>query len=202
MSTFRTTTVGIAAALIVLVAGGAAAEPLGNVGGHLAYTKEVDADDGNFLVGAHAELRLLPWLGVQGAVAYRLANTYGFSGFGDGESELKVRSVPVTVTGRLYLIQSEQLRLFGALGAGWYHLIYDYSDDLEALGFDDDSEDTFGWHLGGGVDFPVAESVSVFGEARFVFADADRDLDDQLASQVEDFDWDTLYLMGGLSFHF
>jgi opacity protein-like surface antigen len=138
---------------------------------------------------------------VQGAVDYRLVETYTL-GVPGVEDELDVRSVPVTVTGRLYLPAGERVRLFAAAGAGWYYVIYDYSDDLEGLGAEDENEHSFGWHIGGGLDVDVAPDVSLYFEGRAVFVDPDRDLDDATFDDVEELDYDSTYFAGGVTFHF
>jgi opacity protein-like surface antigen len=176
---------------------GAQTGPGGNFGGHLGWAKASDAEDGNFLVGAHLELRPLPWLGVQGSADYRLADE-----FGTGDTTLKIRSVPLTVTGRLYFLNTAQLSVFAAAGAGWYYLVYDYSETLEDLGLGDDHDSTFGWHLGGGVVLPLADKVSLYGEGRVVFVDPDQEVDDELADDVKDWNYDSTYLAAGVNFEF
>jgi opacity protein-like surface antigen len=187
-----------AAALVAAAPAGAAG---GNIGIHAGYAKAADAQDGNGLVGGHVELRPIPWLGLQGAVDYRLVETYALD-TGPVDGELDVRSVPITASARLYIPGVAPVSLFGVAGAGWYHIIYDYSEELEDLGADDESESTFGWHLGAGLDVHVTPSVSLYGEGRAVFVDPERSLDEEVFDDVEEFNYDSTYFAGGLSFHF
>lgn len=194
-------TTGVILLLGTLFAAASGASPYGpggNLGGHLGWAKASDSDEGNFLVGAHAEFRLIPWLGVQGSADYRFADEINFTNGG----QAKVRSIPLTVTARLYVVATEQVSVFAAAGAGWYHLVYDFSDDLEALGLDDTSQNTFGWHLGAGVVVPISPTVGLYAEGRAVFADPDRVVDDELADDITDFDYDSTYLAGGVNFMF
>jgi opacity protein-like surface antigen len=172
----------------------------GNFGFHLGYSKDKDAASGNTLIGAHGELRIIPWLGVQGSADYRQVQTFDVS-TPSGSGELNVRSVPLTVSGRFY-VPLLNVSPFALVGAGWYHLIYDYSPSLEQQGAVDASQNTFGWHVGAGVDIQVAPRLSVYGEGRAVFLDPARTLDSSVLSQVAQFDYNSTYVAGGLSFHF
>ena len=83
---------------------------------------------------------------------------------------LDVRSVPLTLSARLYLPTGAPVSLFGVAGAGRYHIICDYSESLEDVGAIDDSDT--------------------------------RRLDESVFDSVEEFDYDSTYFVGGLSFHF
>jgi opacity protein-like surface antigen len=169
-----------------------------DIGAQLGYAKAHDAKSGNGLVGGHLEIGLTPFLGIQGAVDYRLVETTDISA-GVTQGTLKVRSVPTTVTARLYL--PGPVSPFAAVGAGWYHLVYDYSSNLQALGASDHAETTFGWHVGGGVRVMVAPKVSVYGEGRAVFVRPDHALNQQVFDQVKSWDYDSVYFATGVSLH-
>jgi len=171
------------------------------IGAHMGWAKAKDAEDGNGFVGGHLELRLLPWLGVQGAADYRLVETLRVDTGAGPDGKLDVRSVPLTATGRIY-IPLGQVEPFAAAGAGWYHIIYDFSQEVEDLGIEDDSETTFGWHVGAGLQLRVSPRFSLFGEGRAVFVDPDRRLDEDLFDRVEEFDHDSTFFFGGATLHF
>jgi opacity protein-like surface antigen len=187
--------VPLACALILIAP---AASVASDVGAHLGYAKGRDADTGNGLVGGHLEIGIAPFLGIQGAVDYRLVEKSTINA-GVTQGTLKVRSVPTTVTARLYL--PGPVSPFAAVGAGWYHLVYDYSSNLEGLGASDHAETTFGWHVGGGVRVMVAPKVSVYGEGRAVFVRPDHALNQQVFDQVKSWDYDSVYFAGGVSLH-
>lgn len=185
------------AAAVALLAAAAPAEAGGaRIGGHLGYAEAADAESGNFLVGGSLELPLLPVLGAQLGVDYRHVNEYSISTGGE-EYSLDVRSVPITVSGRLYLPTGGPSP-FAEFGAGWYHVVYDYDADLEALGAEDESESSFGWHVGAGLDLPVGPRASLVGQLRWVFVDPDRNLDEGVFSDVEEFNYDSWYGAVGL----
>jgi hypothetical protein len=59
--------------------------------------------------------------------------------------------------------------LYGAMGAGWYMTTFDYDPDLFFL--DDDTEDQFGWHFGGGLELPLGSVAKLAADLRYVFID-------------------------------
>jgi opacity protein-like surface antigen len=168
-------------------------------GAHVAYSKAADSDQGNYLVGGHIELGLAPVLGLVGAVDYRSSERF----LRNGTEELKVKSVPITLTARLYLPTKTTLSPFLQAGAGWYRVIYDYSPALEqVLGRGDDSVTTFGWHAGAGAKIHMSDVVSLTGEARYIFVDPQKDLGSDVRREISNLDYDSLYFGAGLSFEF
>jgi opacity protein-like surface antigen len=191
----------VPAVLLLFAAGVRPAEASGgSIGAHLGYAKARHAEDGNGLVGGQLEIRLASWLGIQGAVDYRLVNKYKIDA-SVASGDLKIRSVPTTLSAKLY-IPLVVFSPFAEAGAGWYHLIYDYSSSLKAAGLSDDTETTFGWHVGGGVELPIAPRVSIYGEGRAVFVDPDHALNREIRDEIKNFDYDSTYFAAGLNLHF
>ena len=91
---------------------------------------------------------------------------------------------------------------YGLAGAGWYHQLFDFSENLEAVGFDDRDETTFAWHVGLGASALLGPRFGAFAEARWVFLDPNEQLNDSTVEQLEDFDFDSSHLMAGLNFYF
>ena len=189
--------------LLATIAGppAALAAPTSNVGVHLGYAKAADADEGNGQFGAHLELRLAPWLGIQGSADYRLVESIPTRGNG-AEGKLDIRSIPLTATARLYLPPLARVSLFAGAGAGWYYLVYDYSNALERVGFQDDESFDFGWHLAAGAVLQVLPRLSVYGEGRAVFVNSEHRLDRELVENVKDLDYDSIYVAAGVSLHY
>jgi hypothetical protein len=172
---------------------------LSNWGAHLAYSKVRDARDGNFLWGGHLELALAPVLGVQGAVDYRSDDKFITP---SGMEGVRVRSIPVTLTGRFYLPGPLPVRPFAEAGAGWYRVVYDYTRGLELLGLKDQTVSSFGWHAGLGLNLSLAPNLILTGDGRYVFADPKRKLDPAVRRQIRNLDYDNLNLGVGLSLAF
>lgn len=174
----------------------------GAIGPHLGWAKSSDADDGSFLIGGHLQFNLLPIIAVQGALDYRLAESFDLGVPGVEDDELRVRFIPLTVTGRIYLPVSDSFMPFGALGAGWYYVMFDYEDALEDIGFEDSNTNEFGWHVGLGGEFVLTPRLNLYLEARWIFLDAERDLDESVVEDIENFDEDATYLAAGLNIVF
>ncbi len=173
----------------------------GNVGVHAGYAKAQDAETGNLLGGVHLEFMPVRVLGFQGAVAYRSDEKFETTYMGS-QAELNVRTIPITVSGKLYAPIAPRFQPYGLVGAGWYHQVFDYSENLEMLGLADRNESTFGWHVGLGASALMAPRFGAFAEARWVFLDPDQRLDNSTIEQVEEFDFDTSHWMAGLNFFF
>lgn len=177
------------------------AQTSGEYGPHIAYTKAVGSDNGNYLVGGHLELYLAPFLGLRGAVDYRSSERFTV-GVPEGGA-VRVRSVPVTLSGRLYLPLLPSASPFLQAGAGWYRVSYDYPNTLQQVGgFRDQSVSTFGWHVGGGLKLALSPRVSVSGEAQYVFVDPERRLDSEVRDQIRSLDYNTSTFGLGLSVAF
>ena len=174
------------------------AEGAGEYGVHVAYSKAADSVEGNYLVGGHMELRPVPLLGLRGAVGYRSDERFQLGTLDAGH--VRVRSVPITLSGKLYLPMTPVASPFLQAGAGWYRVHYDYPDVLQrATGLDDQSVTTFGWHLGAGMRVGIAPKVSLSGEAQYVFVDPDKKLDPEVRDQVRNLDYNTATFSVGLS---
>ena len=104
---------------------------------------------------------------------------------------LHARMWPITAS--LYVTPTPQLYLGG--GVGWYQTTLDYDEDL---GFDDTTHQDFGFHVGGGVQVPVAEKVSVDLGGRYTFMD---DVETEL-SDLDNLNPDFWTTSLGLAFKF
>lgn len=134
-------------------------------GPQLGIYKIQDVDGVRFMGGAAVRLRLSELLGVEVSVNYREEE------YGNGSAKLK--SWPVMVTGLVYPIPFA----YGAIGAGWYNTSINYSFPSGFLGgpatLASETKQEFGWHFGGGVEFPVGSFAKVVGDIRYVFLDYD-----------------------------
>lgn len=141
--------------LITLMVGSVHASSI-NIGPELGFYKAQDADNGSFIGGVACRLKLMPMLGAEASIAYR-QETYG-------NNVVTVRSWPVMVTGLIYPLPI----VYGAIGAGWYNLTFDYNQDKVPL-LTDETTQKFGWHLGGGVELPAGPNIKLTGDIRYVF---------------------------------
>ncbi|MDD5672717.1 MAG: outer membrane beta-barrel protein [Chitinivibrionales bacterium] len=128
-----------------------------NIGPQIGYYKAQDADNGSVMGGIAARLKFLPLLGTEASVNYRQEK------FGHGA--VTVSDWPIMVTGLIYPLPI----VYGAIGAGWYNVTFDYKDPTVT----DVTTQKFGWHFGGGAELPVGPKIKLTGDIRYVFLNYD-----------------------------
>jgi opacity protein-like surface antigen len=191
---------------LALVAGLASTAPAaglpgrtGSFGVHGAYLKAADAEDGDAAAGAHFEILLGRLIGIRGEANYHGEESYAIQP-ADDNGTLTVQTVSLGASGRFYLPVDLPIVPYATAGAAWYQLNYDVEDspfDLE-----EDSESTFGWHIGAGAVLAVSERLGLFGEFRAVFMDPDKKLGEDVQDQIEDLDFDKTMIQAGVSYYF
>lgn len=145
--------------LITLMAFQVSAQSI-SLGPQAGYYKAQDADQGSWMGGIACRVKLTPVLGAEASINYR-QETYA-------EELLMVRSWPVMVTGLIYPLPI----VYGAMGAGWYNVTYDFDQNRLPL-FTDETTQKFGWHFGGGVELPAGSTIKLTGDIRYVFLNYD-----------------------------
>jgi opacity protein-like surface antigen len=186
--------------LIALSAAPVGAAVIG-IGPHGGCVKAYDADEGAGMYGAHLDLHLSPWFALQGSVDAWLEESIPLNS-DTSVGDLKVKSMPLTVTARLYLPISSTFAPFAGAGAGIYYVEKDYPQSLNDLHINDDTTQEFGWHAAAGVEVKIARFVSVYGEGRAIFADTGEKLDENVVQDVKEFNYDSVAFTGGLTIHF
>lgn len=146
--------IAIAVALLSLSLPAAAKSQLGL---HIGVQKAQDADNADTIFGVLLRSKAQGWA-MEASIDYRQEKFY--------DGLVTVRSWPVMLTLLYYPIPV----LHADLGAGWYNTTIDYNVDLEHLGAEDYTTQRFGWHFGGGVEFPL-ETVTLTADLRYVFLD-------------------------------
>ncbi len=126
------------------------------LGPQLGYQRATDADQGNLMGGVAWRFKLTPSFGLEASINYR-QETYA-------NDALTVRNWPIMVTGLFYPLPI----IYGAIGAGWYSVTFDYNQDKIPLAQDETTQE-FGWHFGGGVELPISPSFIVTSDIRYVF---------------------------------
>lgn len=149
-------------AFVLMTSSFVSAQGLG-LGPQLGFQKAADAEEGKLMGGVALRMKLSPALGVEGSINYRQEE------YEDGA--VTVKSWPVMVTGMVYPIPVA----YGLIGAGWYNTTMDYDEDmfLGVVEIEDETTQNFGWHFGGGVEFPVGTNMKLAADIRYVFLDYD-----------------------------
>ena len=126
----------------------------------LGITKSTDtgAGDAQGFGGLAVRAALLPFLKLEGGIAYRQDS------FADGD--LKVHQWPVTAS--LWLAPFPIVYAGG--GVGWYYTTLDYSASVP---FEDSTKNKMGVHLGGGANVPIAPRLGLDLNGRYIFMQKD-----------------------------
>jgi len=148
------------ALLTLLAIAGARTAPAAELIPSFGVTKSMDANASSAqgFGGLAIRTSLFPFLKAEGGIAYRQDS------FASGD--LKVRQWPVTVSAWLTPFPM----VYAGGGLGWYRTTYDYRSDLP---YQDSTIRTMGVHIGGGVEVPVAERMSLDLNGRYVFMQQD-----------------------------
>ena len=129
----------------------------------IGMTKATDsnAGDAKFAGGVALRAPLLPFLKLEGGIAYRQDSYFGQS--------LKVRSWPVTASA--WLTPFPVLYVGG--GLGWYRTTYDYQSPITLQSW---TTDKIGVHLGGGLLVPLAPRLGLDANGRYIFMQKNNDI--------------------------
>lgn len=142
------------------------------LGPRAGYYRSRDAEEGSWYGGLQARFRLGKVIGLEGAVDYRPEETFEVNLPG-ASAEIRQHSYPVTASLLIFLPILPHFSPYLVGGGGWYYTKIDYSDTLEAQGFEDRTERLFGWHAGAGLELPITEHVALNGDLRYIFLDSD-----------------------------
>ena len=140
------------------------------------------AENGKFYGSVALRAALLPFLSMEGGIAYRQDSF--------ANDDLKVRQWPVTAS--LWLTPAPILYAGG--GLGWYRTTYDYRS---TLAFKDVTTDKVGVHLGGGLSLPVSPHLGLDLNGRYIFMQKDNSV--KFPTQFNPDFWSTTL---GLAFKF
>lgn len=169
---------------IILVSASADTSPAMELIPSVGFTKATDANagSGKFSGGVALRAGLLPFLKLEGGIAYRQESLAG--------GDLKVRMWPVTTS--LWLTPVPMLYAGG--GVGWYRASYDYASTVP---FADVTTNQLGLHAGGGLAIPLAPSFGLDLNGRYIFMQQQNDV--QFPTQFNPDFWSTSV---GLAFKF
>ncbi len=141
----------VAASVLAHAAMVSATEIIPSVG----LTRSTDSDKVKSLYGLGVRGSVIP-----GVLQAELGAQYRTETLFDGD--LKLKQWPITAS--LWL--SPVYTLYAGGGVGWYHTTFDYRDEL---GLENETEQDFGAHVGGGVRVPVVPGAALDLNGRYVF---------------------------------
>lgn len=110
------------------------------------------------MVGGMARLRG-QFLGLEADLGYRKQRIGRFQG-----DPVDLKTWPVTLSALLYPLPT----IYGLAGFGWHNATVDLPDRVP---FDNRTETKLGYHVGAGLEVPLAPRLGFIGDARFYFLD-------------------------------
>jgi hypothetical protein len=123
----------------------------------VGVTKSVDGDEKADVFGSLAfRAPILPLLKTELGIAYRSEDRF--------DDALKLRMWPVTASLWLTPIPA----LYAGGGVGWYNITFDYDQDRVPFPIEDETQQEFGVHLGGGLMVPIGTSAGLDLNGRYV----------------------------------
>jgi opacity protein-like surface antigen len=123
-----------------------------SIGGRATYFDPQDAD-GEWYGGAQARLYLGRYFGIEGSADYRRNNFNG----------TRTHTYPVQVSALIYPFGSTRLSPFILGGGGWYYTT------VTGPGNFDDTQNRFGAHVGGGLQFMINRRFSIDSTYRYIW---------------------------------
>ena len=166
----------MAGLLIVAVSASVNAQTPGlGIGGHYSWVRNQETEEGTSMIGAMLRLRG-GLLGVEGAIDYKNEDMGG---------DVELKTWPVTASLMIYPLPV----VYALGGLGWYN------STISSPLFDDQTDSQLGYHLGAGVEVPMAPTVSLTGDFRYHFVDYEFE---DIPSTIGKVDADALSLNGGL----
>jgi hypothetical protein len=151
----------------------------------------VDGGDGNsFLGGAQARFHLFWILAVEGRASY-YSDSYTLDGIGS----VDIENIPFQVSGMLYPIKLPRFGVY-LLGGGTYSNVKVTGTSIVT---GEVTEKKWSAHAGAGLDVKLSSRVTLNGDVRVVFLDADS-VDEALDSAISNYKGDFWAATLGLNF--
>lgn len=122
------------------------------LGAHYSLVHNQSSGDNSNMLGVQVRLRNSV-IGIEGAIDYRNEDQ------GNG---VALRSWPITASLLVYPISP----VYALAGLGWYNTTLDFPSNSP---FQNDTQTAFGYHLGAGLEVPVAPTLKLFGDMRWQF---------------------------------
>lgn len=159
-------------------------------GARVGYLSEEDADSGTWFLGFQLRQWFTP------AIAGEFSVEWHQSDFED--EGVKVNQFPIQLSAMIFPLPKQRLRPYGLLGVGWYVSQINVRTGSGVSIVTDETETTFGFHAGGGLEFHLNPQYSVSLDLRYIAVDEGVFDDSGLAGQDLDY-WQAAV---GLNFKF
>jgi opacity protein-like surface antigen len=154
-----------------------------SIGGRAAY---YDPNEGQARWFGGAQVRVNPfkYLSFEGSADYRRQDTEG----------TRVHTYPVQVSALIYPLGHTRLAPFLLGGGGWYYTT------VKGPGNFDDTQNRFGLHAGGGLQFFISDHISIDSTYRYIWLEDIESRDQNIKDKS--FNDNGHMVTAGLNFHF
>lgn len=154
-----------------------------SVGGRATY---YDPKEGQSRWFGGGQVRLYPskYLAFEGSADYRRQDTAGS----------RIHTYPVQVSALIYPLGHSRLAPFLLGGGGWYYTT------VKGPGNFDDTQNRFGFHAGGGLQFFLSNRISIDSTYRYIWLEDIRSKDQNVVDKK--FNDNGHMITVGLNFHF
>jgi opacity protein-like surface antigen len=147
------------------------------LGPRVGYYKSTDASQGALFVGAQARMRFGAVLGFEGALDYRLGESFDVGNTLTAGNSAKVSYIPLTLSALLFVPLHAHFAPYGVAGVGWYYTIISYElngGSVSQLGpqLANTNKSVFGYHFGLGFEIPFNKNIAANIDYRYLFLDS------------------------------
>lgn len=154
-----------------------------SIGGRAAYYDPKDTQ-AHWFGGAQVRVNPFKFLSFEGSADYRSQDTAGST----------IHTYPVQVSALIYPMGHTRLAPFLLGGGGWYYT------SVNGPGNFDDTQNRFGLHAGGGLQFFFNNHISIDSTYRYIWLEDIQSRDQNIKDK--DFNDNGHMITAGLNFHF
>ena len=154
-----------------------------SIGGRAAYYDPKDMQ-AHWFGGAQVRVNPFKFLSFEGSADYRSQDTAGST----------IHTYPVQVSALIYPLGHTRLAPFLLGGGGWYYT------SVNGPGNFDDTQNRFGLHAGGGLQFFFNNHISIDSTYRYIWLEDIQSRDQNIKDK--DFNDNGHMITAGLNFHF
>lgn len=154
-----------------------------SIGGRATYYDPIEGQS-RWFGGAQVRVNPFKYLSFEGSADYRRQNTEGS----------RIHTYPVQVSALIYPLGHTRLAPFLLGGGGWYYTT------VKGPGNFDDTQNRFGLHAGGGLQFFISNHVSIDSTYRYIWLEDVRSKDQNIKDK--NFNDNGHMITVGLNFHF
>ncbi|MEO5957103.1 MAG: outer membrane beta-barrel protein [Nitrospiraceae bacterium] len=154
-----------------------------SIGGRATYYDPIEGQS-RWFGGAQVRVNPFKYLSFEGSADYRRQDTEGS----------RIHTYPVQVSALIYPLGHTRLAPFLLGGGGWYYTT------VKGPGNFDDTQNRFGLHAGGGLQFFLNNHVSIDSTYRYIWLEDVRSKDQNIKDK--NFNDNGHMITVGLNFHF